>query len=102
MNPIVWFVSGHGFGHASRQIEIINAVRQRRPGLPIVLRTSAKRWIFDLTLPSPVDVRPLDCDTGIAQIDSLRLDEAETLRRAGEFYATFDERVRAEAAFLPR
>jgi len=99
-SPIVWYVSGHVFGHASRQIEIINAVRERRPDLPIVVRTGAKRWIFDLTLKSAVDFRPAECDTGIAQIDSLRLDEAETLRRAGDFYATFDERVRAEAAFL--
>jgi len=99
-SSIVWYVSGHGFGHASRQIEIINAVRDRRPELLIAVRTGAKRWIFDLTLKSPVDFRQAECDTGIAQIDSLRLDEAETLRRAGEFYATFDERVRAEAAWL--
>ena len=26
MQPIVWYVSGHGFGHASRDIEIINAL----------------------------------------------------------------------------
>ena len=99
-SPIVWYVSGHGFGHASRQIEIINAVRERRPEIPIVVRTGAKRWIFDLTLRSAVDFRPVECDTGIAQIDSLRLDEAETLRRAAAFYATFGERVQAEAAFL--
>ena len=99
-SPIVWYVSGHGFGHASRQIEIINALRGRRPDVPIIVKTGAKRWIFDLTLTAEVDFRPCPCDTGIAQIDSLRLDEAETLRRAGEFYATFDERVRAEAAFL--
>jgi len=99
-SPIVWYVSGHGFGHASRQVEIINAVRERRPDLPIIVRTGATRWIFDLTLRSPVDFRGAECDTGIAQIDSLRIDEAETLRRAGEFYATFDGRVRAEAAFL--
>lgn len=101
MSPaIAWYISGHGFGHASRQIEIINAVRARRPGLPIVVRTGAKPWIFDLTLRSPVEVQQAECDTGVAQIDSLRLDETETLRRAGEFYATFDRRVRDEAALL--
>ncbi len=101
MGPAVaWYISGHGFGHASRQIEIINAVRARRPGLPIVVRTGAKPWIFDLTLRSPVDVQQAECDTGVAQIDSLRLDEAETLRRAGEFYANFERRVGDEAAWL--
>ena len=97
---VAWYISGHGFGHASRQIEIINAVRATRPGLPIVVRTSAKPWIFDLTLRSPVDLQQVECDTGVAQIDSLRLDEAETLRRAGEFYANFERRAGEEAAFL--
>jgi len=100
MRPVVWYISGHGFGHASRQIEIINAVRARRPGLPIVVRTGASPWIFDLTLRSPVEVQHVECDTGVAQIDSLRLDEAETLRRAGEFYANFGRRVADEAVFL--
>jgi hypothetical protein len=98
--PLVWYVSGHGFGHAARDIEVINALRERRPDLPLVVRTGAQRWIFDLTLKTTVEFQPFDADTGIAQIDSLRLDEAETLRRAAAFYGDFDRRVAAEAAFL--
>ena len=100
MHPIVWYVSGHGFGHASRDIEVINALRERRPGLPIVVRTGARRWIFDLTLRTPVDFHQVECDTGVAQIDSLRLDEAETVRRAAAFYADFDAKVAAERDVL--
>jgi L-arabinokinase len=100
MNPIVWYISGHGFGHASREIEIINALRDRRPDIPIVVRTGAKRWIFDLTLRAPVDFQQTECDTGVVQIDSLRLDEAETVRRAAAFYAGFDARVAAEREIL--
>jgi L-arabinokinase len=98
--PIAWYITGHGFGHASRQIEIINRLRERLPAQSIRLRTAAKRWIFDLTLESAVEVEAAETDTGIAQIDSLRLDEAETLRRAAAFYATFDERVAKEAEYL--
>ena len=99
-NPIVWYISGHGFGHASREIEIINALRDRRPDIPVVVRTGAKRWIFDLTLRAPVDFQSAECDTGVVQIDSLRLDEAETVRRAAAFYAEFDTRVAAERDVL--
>jgi L-arabinokinase len=102
MQPIVWYVSGHGFGHASRDIEIINALRERRPGLPVVVRTGAKRWIFDLTLRAPVDFQPVECDTGVVQIDSLRLDEAATIERAAAFYADFDVKVAAERDLLGR
>jgi L-arabinokinase len=100
MRPIVWYVSGHGFGHASRDIEIINALRDRRPDLPVVVRTGATRWIFDLTLKAPVEFQPVECDTGVVQVDSLRLDEAATIRRAAEFYAGFDARVAAERDVL--
>ena len=100
MRPVVWYISGHGFGHASREIEIINALRDRRPDVPIVVRTGAKRWIFDLTLRAPVDFQPVECDTGVVQIDSLRLDEAETVRRAAAFHEGFDARVADERDML--
>ena len=100
MQPIVWYISGHGFGHASRDIEIINTLRARRPDLPVVVRTGASRWIFDLTLRAPVDFQPVECDTGVVQVDSLRLDEAATVRRAAAFYAGFDARVAAERDVL--
>ena len=38
---VAFYVSGHGFGHASRQIEIINALGAASPGTPILIRTSA-------------------------------------------------------------
>ena len=92
---IAFYISGHGYGHASRQIEIINALRGE-----VIVRTGAPRWIFERTVRGPFTFFECECDTGIAQIDSLRLDEEQTVRRAAEFYATFDERVAHEAAFL--
>ncbi len=104
---IVWYISGHGFGHAARDVEVINLLGARHPDLPISIRTSAPRWIFDLTLTRSVDWHPLECDTGVVQIDSLRVDEAETVRRASLFYEEFDalagreaERLRATRARL--
>lgn len=94
---IAFFISGHGFGHASRQIEIINALACRDG---ILIRTAAPRWLFDRTLRTPVTFLPGETDTGIVQIDSLRLDEAATAVAAREFYATFPQRVDAEAALL--
>ena len=41
-----------------------------------------------------------DCDTGIAQIDALQLDEAATVWAAAEFHSTFGQRTKAEAALL--
>ena len=41
-SAIVFYVSGHGFGHASRVIEVINAILARRPETRIGVRTAAQ------------------------------------------------------------
>ncbi|MDE3156232.1 MAG: hypothetical protein KGN76_14115 [Acidobacteriota bacterium] len=97
---LVFYVSCHGFGHASRDIEVINAIRARRPAQRIVVRTTVAPWLFDVSVEGPVEYQAVECDTGVAQIDSLRLDEAETLRRASAFYETIDARAAAEAGAL--
>jgi L-arabinokinase len=102
VGAVCFYISGHGFGHASRQIEIINALGAIWPSPRLLIRTSAPRWLFDRTLRVPAELVPGECDTGVVQIDSLRLDAEETIRRAASFYATLDERARSEAAFLRR
>ena len=97
---IAFYVSGHGFGHATRDIELLNALGRRRPDLPVAVRTAAPKWLFDLTLTRPVDWAPLECDTGVVQIDSLRLDARETMARACRFHETLAARAEAEAAWL--
>lgn len=96
---IALYVSGHGFGHASRDVELVNALAARRPGVRIVARTLVAPWLFG-PADVPVDVQPLEADTGLVQLDSLRFDERESVLRAAAFYETFAERVDAEARVL--
>jgi hypothetical protein len=98
---LAFYISGHGFGHASRQIAIINSLHARLPGgAAILIRTSAPRWLFDKTLTAPALFLEGACDTGVVQIDSLRLDERATAKAAADFHATFEQRAAAEAALL--
>src|SRR5437773_3558538 len=97
---LVFYISGHGLGHASRQLEVIESVLQRRPDARIVIRTSAPQWFFEMSAPGTIERQAVGVDTGVVQLDSLTLDEDETARRAAAFYETFDERVRGEAAVL--
>ena len=102
MPTLVFYISGHGFGHASRDIEVINALRTRAADLRIIVRTAVPRWLFDVTLRAPVDWQPLECDTGGALVACLRGDVAETPGGAPAFYAEFDERVARYADALRR
>jgi hypothetical protein len=94
---LVWYVSSHGFGHASRDVEIINAIRRQQPDCRIVLRTEVAPWLLRASAHSPVDVQHAAVDTGVAQVDGLTIDDRRTAIEADGFYATFEARVDAEA-----
>ena len=97
---VVFYISGHGFGHATRVIEVINTLSGRRPDVRVVVRTSVAKSLFDRSARAPIELQVVDTDSGVAQIDSLRLDEEETAYRAERFYRDFDTRVATEAAVL--
>jgi L-arabinokinase len=97
---VFFYISGHGFGHASREIEVINAFRRAAPDVNVVVRTSAARWLFDRTVRMPFTLIEGPTDTGVVQIDSLRLDERATIRDAADFHRTLADRARDETALL--
>jgi hypothetical protein len=97
---IVFYVSGHGFGHASRVIEVINASLARRPDLRVGVRTAAPRWLFDLTVKGKIAFSTLETDTGVVQSDALTLDEADTIRRAAAFHSDLVTRAASETRVL--
>src|SRR5216110_3357863 len=96
---IVFYISGHGLGHASRDIEVIQALLALRPDARVVVRTGAQPWLFALNVPH-VELQPCEVDTGVVQIDSLRLDEEQTTHEALRFYSDLDRRVEEERRTL--
>ncbi len=97
---IVFYISSHGFGHASRSIEVINAILARRPETRIGVRTAAPRWLFDLTVKGKVTFSTLETDTGVVQVDALTLDEADSIRRAASFHSDLVTRAASETRAL--
>lgn len=100
MRSVAFYISGHGFGHASRQVEIVNAFGARHPDAGILIRSAAARWLLERTIQVPFELDARPCDTGIFQIDSLHLDAERSLIDAREFYATLDARADEEARLL--
>ena len=100
-SQVLFYVSGHGLGHASRDAEVIHQMARLEPGVTIGVRSTAQPWIFNRTNQRvPIALTRVEIDTGVAQIDSIRLDEHETARRARDFYRDFDRRADAEAAAI--
>lgn len=97
---VVFYISGHGFGHASRETEVIHAVAARRPDWPIILRTAVSPSLLRRSLRVPFTLLDGACDSGIIQRDSVTQDDDATSRDALAFYATFEARIEAECRRL--
>lgn len=96
MPDIVFYISGHGFGHASREVEIINALGRARPDLRIVIRSAVSPGLLARTLTVPYELRPGPCDSGIVQSSSVMHDDQETVQSAIEYFGAWSAHVEAE------
>ena len=97
---IVAYVTGHGYGHATRVGEVLRAVREQAPDLPLAVVTAAPEKLFRDAVPGPFLFRSLECDVGLAQKGPLSIDEEGTARRWREFARGSEERATAEARWL--
>jgi hypothetical protein len=97
---VVFFVSGHGFGHAARQVEVINTLAHQAPGARILIYSAVSEDLLRRTVTVPYDLRRGPCDSGIVQATSVSHDDDATVRAAVEFYERFDERVSRTTATL--
>ena len=97
---LVAYVSGHGFGHATRTAEVLRAVRQEAPDLPLAVATTAPEALFRESVGDPFTYRRLVTDVGLAQRGALVIDEEATLERWRRFEAERPVLVEAEAEWL--
>jgi L-arabinokinase len=97
---VAFYISGHGFGHASRQVEVINAMGASRPDVRFVLRTAVSPDLLSRTLRVPYDLRPGPCDSGISQRTSVDHDDERTVEAARAFHHDWPARISREASAL--
>ena len=97
---LVFYISGHGFGHASREVEVINTIGASRPDLTIIARTSVSEALLTRTLRTPVTRLEGPCDSGVIQRDSVTHDDEATVREAAAFQETSLSRIAAEVERL--
>ena len=97
---IVAYVTGHGFGHATRTAEVLRHVRRLSPDTPLWVVTTAPERLFRGAIEGEVGVRAVTCDVGLAQKDALTIDETATIQRWRAFAAGWPDRVVQEAGWL--
>jgi hypothetical protein len=98
---LAFVVSAHGYGHASRQMEVARTLLGRLPRARAVVLSTAPEAVFldylgaDPDLWSRVTLVPYRADVGLVQRDGLVMDRDATLRA---LEAAWSDPGRAEAA----
>lgn len=76
---IAYFISSHGFGHATRASAVMAAIQTRLPEVQFDIFTQTPRWLFDDSVPGPFQYHPLHTDVGLVQRNSLHEDIPATV-----------------------
>jgi hypothetical protein len=98
MRKVAYFITPHGFGHASRASAIMEAWRRSETELRFELFTTVPKWFFDDSLGGGFDYHPIEVDVGMVQKDALQVDMEETLRRLASLYPLRSDLVAQLAA----
>jgi L-arabinokinase len=103
MRTIIYYVSGHGFGHATRASEVMRAIAKREPETRIVVRTSAPAHLFSRVPGIIVQSTPHSLDPGvIEEADALGVDVPATIAQIEGYYAARETNITHEVAVVRR
>lgn len=96
---VAFYVSGHGFGHASRTRALIGALAKRAPELRLHVRSEVPVWLFRVG-EAPVTCSRAQVDVGMLQHGGLDLDLPATLAAHQAFLAGWEQALARESAWL--
>ncbi len=68
---VVAYVSGHGLGHAAREVQILRRLPEE---IPLIVKTSSPAWFWESELTRPFTLIPESYDVGCVQKDSITID----------------------------
>ena len=93
MKKIACYITGHGFGHAVRVLELC---RNLDKNWEIHLKTAAPQWLVKRNLPRPFSIHPFNSDIGAIQKDCFDLDIKTTLEKSAEIFQKWPELIPEE------
>lgn len=99
---VLFYISSHGLGHASRVAEIINAFAERNPNAKIIIRTKAAQWFFNFTIKHAFEYYPVALDFGAVQDDYFAIDVLATLEKFKQLLSKKKDIIQEEVDFIKK
>ncbi|MGD9950230.1 MAG: hypothetical protein AB7U29_17395 [Desulfobulbus sp.] len=96
---IGYVISGHGFGHATRSIAVMQAL-SRSIEVRFTILTSVPAWLFASSLAAPHSVHAMTTDVGLIQHSALTEDLPATLTALEQLYPLADVLVERASGLL--
>ncbi len=98
---LILYVTGHGYGHATRESALARALLDLEPGLDLEVRSEAPAWIFQEPCPG-LAVSRGGADVGLVQRDAFDADLDASLAAQRRLDEEWPALVEAEADWLRR
>jgi UDP:flavonoid glycosyltransferase YjiC (YdhE family) len=99
LRAILYYITGHGYGHAVRSNQVIRALREADPDIRIHVRTTAPEWLFYHPF-LPVSYTRQAIDVGIIQPNSLRMDITATMQACLNLHNNLQDLFDREVEFV--
>jgi hypothetical protein len=96
---VIYYISGHGFGHAVRSGTLMRALQRACPDIVLHVRTTAPSWLFS-GLPSAIHYSEQRLDVGVVQRDSLQTDLPATLQACANLHRKIPRLIEHELSFI--
>lgn len=105
MNRIAFYISDHGFGHAARNIAIIESLMEQDENLYITIKTGSSLINFmgrSLNKYSPrISYHPMNTDIGLVlKLGTMEIDREALLAKLKKFISTWDSLIEQEKEWL--
>ena len=99
-HKILFYISGHGMGHARRMTAVITALHQKHPQVDVVIRSNAPKEIFTTAgvLNSAITITRID--SGAIEKDVLNIDTEATLTQLRQIIGSADKLIADEVQIL--
>ena len=101
MSSVLYYITGHGYGHAVRSCQVIWNLKERCPELTVYVRSTVPGWLFE----HPhyrVEQSSQALDVGIVQDDSLQMELGPTLEACKGLHARIPSLVEQELDFITK
>lgn len=100
MKKIVMYISGHGFGHATRMQALVEELETHFVGVNLFIRTNAPAFFFEDAAHPNRRFHSIEIDTGTYQRDCIHVDTLKTLQEYAKLIELRNHFLPHEHAFM--